>query len=191
MKKNNQRVVLTKRLLREALEQLLAKKSLSDVSVSELCAQAGVNRSTFYSHYGNVGDILHEMEDVQVEAISARLQELSSAGEVTLSLRVESICSYLRENASTFRLLFSIRSEASDFAERLLGLGAQNAPALDAMLAGYDRETRKLLTSYIVEGTYSLVRIWLLDDISKTPAEMGVLAEKIALHGWASAETRR
>lgn len=41
----------TRQCLEEALLLLLEKKSLQEISVSELCAKAGVSRMTFYARY--------------------------------------------------------------------------------------------------------------------------------------------
>lgn len=41
-----------------ALLALLEKKPFDYITVSELCAEAGVNRSTFYLHYENTQDLL-------------------------------------------------------------------------------------------------------------------------------------
>ena len=43
-----------------ALISLLKKKSFEYITVSEICKTAGVNRSTFYLHYENIGDLLDE-----------------------------------------------------------------------------------------------------------------------------------
>lgn len=44
----------------EAFLTLLEKKDLEYITVKEICAAAGVNRSTFYLHYENIGDLLSE-----------------------------------------------------------------------------------------------------------------------------------
>lgn len=43
-----------------ALISLLKKKSFEYITISELCKEAGVNRSTFYLHYETIGDLLEE-----------------------------------------------------------------------------------------------------------------------------------
>lgn len=43
-----------------ALISLLKKKPFEYITISELCNAAGVNRSTFYLHYENIGDLLNE-----------------------------------------------------------------------------------------------------------------------------------
>ena len=52
--KDNQRVRLTKRLLRESLIKLLGKQTIYDITVSQLCEDAEINRSTFYKYYNNI-----------------------------------------------------------------------------------------------------------------------------------------
>lgn len=44
----------------QAFIALLAEKPFEYITVSELCAKAGVNRSTFYLHYENTCDLLKE-----------------------------------------------------------------------------------------------------------------------------------
>ena len=44
----------------EALLILLEKKDFEYITIKEICATAGVNRSTFYLHYENTADLLKE-----------------------------------------------------------------------------------------------------------------------------------
>ena len=43
-----------------ALMELLEKKEFEYITIKEICAKAGVNRSTFYLHYENTRDLLTE-----------------------------------------------------------------------------------------------------------------------------------
>lgn len=49
-------VTRTDEAVKQALLRLLARKPLSDVSVSELSREAHISRSTFYQHFGNPND---------------------------------------------------------------------------------------------------------------------------------------
>ena len=58
----------TARMMDEALIELLCKKDIQYISVKEICAKAGVNRSTFYLHYETISDLLEEtIENIQEE----------------------------------------------------------------------------------------------------------------------------
>ena len=60
MNKNDSRYFTTATLMDEAFLRLLEKKDFEYITVKEICKTAGVNRSTFYLHYENVGDLLAE-----------------------------------------------------------------------------------------------------------------------------------
>lgn len=46
--------------MNRALFNLLERKQFSEISTMDVCAEAGVNRSTFYAHYDNTYDLLQE-----------------------------------------------------------------------------------------------------------------------------------
>ena len=60
---NQQAKLITKACFQSALIQLLDKKDINDISVSELTRKAGVSRTAFYSHYQTVDDVLSEIID--------------------------------------------------------------------------------------------------------------------------------
>ena len=47
----------------DALIALLERKEFRDISIIDICEKAGVNRSTFYAHYGNLYDLLKETQE--------------------------------------------------------------------------------------------------------------------------------
>ena len=59
----NQRIRLTKSLLKNALLELLAQKPIEKIAICEICAHAQVNRTTFYKYYGSQYDLLAEIEE--------------------------------------------------------------------------------------------------------------------------------
>ena len=64
MNKSESKYFNTAQLMDEALIALLKKKDFEFITVKEICEKAGVNRSTFYLHYENVGDLLSEATEM-------------------------------------------------------------------------------------------------------------------------------
>lgn len=60
MNKNESKYFNTAIKMDEALISLLEKKDFEYITIKEICNVAGVNRSTFYLHYENTSDLLHE-----------------------------------------------------------------------------------------------------------------------------------
>ena len=72
---NKQAKMVTKSCLQTALIQLLDKKELSDISVSELARRAGVSRTAFYSNYQTVDDVLTELIDQELKEVNNSIWE--------------------------------------------------------------------------------------------------------------------
>lgn len=53
--------------MRSALLTLLEEKAFADIGIMDICSIAGVNRSTFYAHYGNTYDLLKEAREAMIQ----------------------------------------------------------------------------------------------------------------------------
>lgn len=71
MSKAESKYFNTAKRMDEALLSLLLEKEFAYITVKEVCARAGVNRSTFYLHYENTADLLEEA----VAMLHVRFQE--------------------------------------------------------------------------------------------------------------------
>ena len=182
-KKENQRVVLTRRLLYEALLEILKKKHISQVTVTELCTAAGINRATFYAHYNMPNDILIWVFEKHADAMHD-IQVRQQAGEITMEQLVVENCEYLYDNREFFKVLISNGIDEA-LGSRVLDDVFRRA-ALPTVLnsENLDATDRQLILTCIISGCYSLVSKWLMDDLPKTPRELAALVIKIFSHGW-------
>jgi AcrR family transcriptional regulator len=55
--------------LRSALRESLAHTQLDDLSVSTLCARAEIGRTSFYTHYSSIGELLTEMLTSEIDEL--------------------------------------------------------------------------------------------------------------------------
>ena len=91
-KKENQRIALTKRLLKESLLQLMEEKNIQNITVSELCERSEINRSTFYNHYGCPADVLKEIEMNVIADLVQIWEENGAENNWPVNKRVEALC---------------------------------------------------------------------------------------------------
>lgn len=68
---NNKRKRDSQEKIESEMMRLIQKKPLRDITVTELCANANVNRSTFYANYVDIDDL--------VETIGAKLADKVAA----------------------------------------------------------------------------------------------------------------
>ena len=73
--KTDLRVVKTKKAIRQAFAELMSRKPIEEITVSEIAAEALINRKTFYAHYAGVHEIIAEIEDEITAALQALLAQ--------------------------------------------------------------------------------------------------------------------
>lgn len=157
IRRENQRIMLTRRLVKESLVRLLATQGIRQVSIRELCEQAGINRSTFYKHYGSQYDVLAEMEDEVIARISENLVEYQPSSDLD---KLEAICSFAATNIEMVRMLTSNNVDPS-FPGRLFGLPLIRSLIEQKLGEAYGEEHRLYISELLVNGCYSMLLRWL------------------------------
>lgn len=167
--KENQRVMVTKRLLKDGLFRLLEQKNIDKVNVTELCKESGINRATFYAHYGTPYDVLTEIEHKMIDEIMRETERLwKQRGSLDFRVSTEIMCQYFYDHADVLRVLLRNFS-GQDFA-RMLNQTYQKI--LDSsILKDADKDNIKLMTAYLAGGGIFLLSTWLSEDIQKSPQE--------------------
>lgn len=182
--KENQRITLTKRLLKESLLQLMTQKNIQNISVKELCEVSGINRSTFYNHYSCPADILTEIENTVIEELSTIWEKEYQKGSWPLNKRIEALCTYITEHRDLFKLLLRDSDTSSGFPALLMNATHVRMTYERVFSYAKSEDNKQLMTTFLSNGAYFLIRQWVLEDIPKTPKEIGDLIYLVATKGW-------
>ncbi len=162
-KKENQRIMLTKRLIQEALIILLRKNDISKISIRELCEKAGINRTTFYNHYGSQYDVLKELSGNYLNDIEAALTNVTAAGREEVHKRIGFVFHYIEEHLEVSRILINSNLDP-DFPMKLFSIPKISALFEEQMPQDMDQNTRKAVFTYAVNGSYRLIQEWINQD---------------------------
>lgn len=174
MPKESQRVALSKRLLKEAVMELLRKKHISKLSVSEVCERAEINRTTFYRHYQTPHDILLEIElDFVKQFYEAPIVSVKAAD---MQKYAAYMCSLLYDNRETLKV-FIRNNTGSDFTKLFQSFADSFLATRKILYKGVavDADTLRLMNTYFAHGIYALVRQWIIEDINKSPEDIADL----------------
>ncbi len=169
----NQRVIVTKRMLKEGLMRLLEQKSLDKISITELCREAGINRTTFYRYYELPSDVLTQMQNEFFEETFDHFQKPLTADDI------EHFFVCLSEHAELVKLFFTYNSD-TDWTKIFTKI-YNSFPGKRMMKAfrNLDENSSKLLSSYLAGGAYFLARQWIMEDIPMQPKEVAAIALSI------------
>ena len=102
----------------EAMLDLMETRPFEEVSVTELCARAGVSRTSFYRHFDGVYEVLQGIEDAYVDAFPGELRATSDlAGQLRAhtpaSTAEEGYAELIARNFRRYRLLTGPNGDAS------------------------------------------------------------------------------
>ena len=87
---NNARSILSKSKIKQAFVNLLETHNLSDITIGNICDRAGINRTTFYSHFTCLTDLYkaleHELVEQMEKLFSTNPEESPSILEAIMSI---------------------------------------------------------------------------------------------------------
>lgn len=175
----NQRIRVTKTILKDALLRLLHEKPLDKIKVYELCQEAEINRSTFYKYYGSPQDLLEDAED---DFFAEMRKNANGIDGKDMDARVSAL-EYLFSQRETFRALVNAAGEVR-FLERL----SAYLPTTDNIQRIYDsvqltEAQKKYFSLFCITGGYAIIRSWLFADDPEPASEIVRLIEILTNHG--------
>lgn len=177
--KNPQRRTLTKRLIREAMLELLKEKNIQRISVRELCDAAGINRTTFYNHYDGTYEVLAEIEEQFLEQLFT--EEASNGSTVHLERHIELLCTRLQKNREVSLLLLENNADPH-FSEKLMAV--RSCGNIWKMLdETYTEGEQILLGDFLSSGAYALIFRWLKNGCQQPPKQVAKLLSKTIRYG--------
>ncbi len=127
-KREDRRTAMSKRMMKDALTEILKEKDIYHVSIRELCERADVNRTTFYKYYGSQFDLLADMEKDLLVFLADVIRELESD---TIKA-IETACSYLENHLEFARLIFNNNVDSA-FPQKVFSMEAVKEAVRDIL----------------------------------------------------------
>lgn len=158
----------------EALLSLLEKKNFDYISIKELCAAAGVHRSTFYLHYENMRDLLAEATDLMhrrfmscfkngSEEIWGRLDSRNADELIFITPKyLKPYLEYVRDNRRLYGA--AMRSPANFNA--YVTYKKMFRDVFNPIMARFSvrEEKRPFIMAFYINGIAAVVNEWLKED---------------------------
>ena len=182
LNKSESKYFNTARKMNKALISLLEEKTFEYITVSEICKEASVNRSTFYLHYENTVDLLNEtarfLFDDFVAYFNIDTKNITNKfGEISLDELnfitddyLNPYLLYIKENRRVFTtvLSHSVSFGFNDVFRRLY----ENIfdPILERF--NYPIADRKYVMIFYLNGITAIVTEWLKDRCEKSIDEV-------------------
>ena len=183
-KKEDRRVRRAKKLLTQALTQLLQEKQINEITVKELTDLADMNRGTFYLYYKDMFDMLEKIEDGMFEALDAivSLHEHDDVSQQTKPILLD-LFRFIQDNQEMCRVLLSPHGDMN-FLHRL------NEVVREKCLKAWPNIRKEkgeadfdYHYSFVVFGCAGIIRAWVNRNCSESAEKMAEMAYGMILRG--------
>ncbi|MCD8217662.1 MAG: TetR/AcrR family transcriptional regulator [Clostridiales bacterium] len=175
----NQRIRLSKEMLKTGLLKLLKEKPVGQITVHELCIVSQINRTTFYKYYGSQTELLNEIESDFLNQLDESLKEIITQNSNALLL----VLQYLYEQRELFCIL--TRSvPVQEFSAHVFSIPNIRV-IFQSMIneSNYSDTEVKYIRRFVFEGAFSVLYSWLNSEDPEPAAEiadvLGLLKDRL------------
>lgn len=170
--KNDRRSRYTIMVLQESLIELMKQKPITKISITELCKNADVNRTTFYSHFADQFELLASIEEKSLSWARGMIDSLNDRTGRDERLQIlANIFEYLVQNSNHLQVLMSDKGDI-DFQKKIVHLVFEQCGLAQDNMNSSDMETKKYYFVFVINGSIGIIQSWLSDGMKKPPYEM-------------------
>lgn len=157
---NNKRKKESQDKIEKTFLQLIQKKNVAEISVSDICKITGLNRSTFYANYIDIYDL--------VEKVKLRMADEFAEFQLSNNSKHDhngylNLFKYIKENQIFFKTYFKLESISKTPANIFNKEMAEKY---------YNNKYIDYHIEFFRAGLNAIIKKWLDDNCKKSPEEM-------------------
>jgi len=176
MKETDRRSLRTKKALKRVMLELLRKKDISKITVSEIANLADIGRGTFYLHYTDPYDLLDKLEDELIEQLTANTTH--DQNEDSLMSHLENVWRNVYENKDTFNIFMNSINKGR-FMDKL------KQKSGNEFLVKYQGDPQKFpeyySVVYVISGTLGIFQKWMEEGTPISPDELAKIVKNCVI----------
>lgn len=181
--KTDRRARYTRMVLKESLIELLKEKRISNISIKEICERADINRSTFYSHYQDQYDLVHQVEQEVLGEIREYLDSYSFDANESESLQLMNrIFQYIAGNGELCKTLLGENGNI-DFQKEVMMIVQSQCIKEWTERRSVDPDTAEYLYTFTINGSIGIIQRWLKGGLEVPVCAMAEMVIKLTNQG--------
>ena len=182
-RKQDRRVVKTKRAIHMAFARLLSEKEINDITVRDIADLADINRKTFYNYYAGVYAVLDEIENEVVGTLENALGGIDFRQAMTHpNLVFEKLTAIINTDLDFYGHLLSMQSNVSLVTKTVKLLKQKTRQAMLSQLP-VKEEAIDVLLDYTFSGMLTVYQQWFNSDRSQSIEEISEVLSVLCFNG--------
>ncbi|WP_270181239.1 TetR/AcrR family transcriptional regulator [Alkalihalobacillus sp. CinArs1] len=186
----DRRILRTKRMLRQALTELMEEKGFEALTVSSLTERADINRGTFYIHYQDKYDLLDKCEDeilkeferIVREGFPTQQNDYRKLVQTDPLPHILKLVEYLSDNSAFLKTILGPKGDPS-FQEKLKDLMKKNLTVLIEQRLSDSPIPTDYLIAYVSSANLGVIQHWLKSGMNESPREIALILSRLTILG--------
>ncbi len=183
--KQDHRKRLTKMLLFQSLTKLLQAKPIGEITVTELCNDSGINRTTFYLHYKDAYDMLAQIQEEFYNQLMLHMQNiaLDSSSNIEIPQFLVEILKFLKAHAEVCSIVMGEHGDGS-FIMRLMNIAKEKSMTEYAQLYhSANPEKIEIFYTFVSHGSLGVLKNWFATNMSQSAEELATTLSRLIIQG--------
>ncbi len=171
---NNIRFQSTEEKIEQALLRLLKKKKYDNIFVKDICIEAGINRSSFYSHYLDINDLMMKYEHKITKHISSLFSKSDFGNEDFITF-----FKFVKDNRVFYSAFLKTNPTDTFMQDAFLNPIYKNLEKMSfEKKLNYTKEEMNYHVAFFGAGLKALCAIWLQKDCKESPEQIAEILKK-------------
>lgn len=185
IEKLDRRTRRTRRLLSEALLNLLMEKGYEAITIEEITKRADLNRATFYLHYKSKEELLVASLEAQFDELVNRLGVLDPHLPAWKHDIAELMAfRYVAEHASLYKMLLSEKGMGYVMNRIIEYIAQYSMKEMIAYLPDWQGKVpAEIIARHIAGSLFALLSWWISNDMPYTPEYMAAITHELCTEG--------
>ena len=170
--------IRSRKLINDALADLLTEKPLDKITVTDVVSRADINRGTFYAHYQDIPDVVDHLIQQTFSAIRDAMTGQPVTADNVGAVLLGTVQSILEEDMVFYQKILS-SSASAILQEQLVQI------VMEFMLEYKDRffsgshEEYKIAIGFCAGGLSNLYRDWFFGKLPCTLSELTQMGDRL------------
>ena len=161
---NNKRKKESQERIEKVFIELLQTKEVNEISITDICSLAHLNRSTFYANYIDIYDLVEKLKEKMMQEIFNVYREECESRQHSYNFL--KLFNHIKENQIFYKTYFKLNLDLSDDFYRFSDVHIETIKYYGSS------EFMKYHIEFFKAGLNAVIKKWLNNGCKETPEEI-------------------
>lgn len=182
-KKTDKRTLKTKRAIKNAFIDLLIRKNVNDITITEISREADINRKTFYNNYSGIHEIISEIEEELFTTFKAEIKGLNVNSEMNNPYNVLIRLTSLLDSDYQFYKKILSSDLNSHLMSKIVGYLKEQTKKVLKSKSNYNEYELNVIVDYSISGMLNVYQEWLQTGRTEPIEKLAMVISDLFLKG--------